>query len=39
MQNITGTLMSEDRPIAKVQNGIITESVEELLPLCENIGG
>ena len=33
MQNITGTLMSEDRPIAKVQNGIITESVEELLPL------
>ncbi len=33
MQNITGTLMSEDRPIAKIQNGIITESVEELLPL------
>ena len=33
MQNITGTLMSEDRPIAKVQNGIITESMEELLPL------
>ncbi|MBQ9133573.1 MAG: hypothetical protein IJX64_03470, partial [Clostridia bacterium] len=26
-------LMSEDRPIAKIQNGIITESVEELLPL------
>lgn len=33
MQNITGTLMSEDRSIAKIQNGIITESVEELLPL------
>ena len=33
MQNITGTLMSEDRPIAKVQNGKITDAVEELLPL------
>ena len=33
MQNITGTLMSEDRPIAKIKNGMITEAEDELLPL------
>ena len=33
MQSITGTLMSEDRPIATVKNSIITESDEALLPL------
>ena len=32
MQNITGTLMSEDRPIAKIKDGEITESTEQLLP-------
>lgn len=33
MQNITGTLMSEDLPIAKIKNGMITEADETLLPL------
>ena len=33
MQNITGTLMSEDRIVATVKNGIITEYDETLLPL------
>ncbi len=33
MQNITGTLMSEDRPIAKIKNGMITEADDTLLPL------
>ena len=33
MQNITGTLMSEDRPIAKIKNGMTTECDETLLPL------
>lgn len=33
MQSITGTLMSEDRPIATVKNGIITGSDDALLPL------
>lgn len=33
MQNITGTLMSEDHPIATIKNGVITESVDTLLPL------
>ena len=33
MQNITGTLMSEDRVIATVKNGVITESDDALLPL------
>lgn len=33
MQNITGTLMSEDLPIAKIKNGMITEANETLLPL------
>lgn len=33
MQNITGTLMSEDRPIATVKNGTIIESDDALLPL------
>lgn len=33
MINITGTLMSEDRVIAVVKNGEITESNETLLPL------
>ena len=33
MQSITGTLMSEDRPIATVKNGVITESDDALLPL------
>mgnify|MGYP004629358329 FL=1 len=33
MQSITGTLMSEDRPIATVKNGVITESEDALLPL------
>lgn len=33
MQNITGTLMSEDLPIAQIKNGIIVEAEESLLPL------
>ncbi len=33
MQNITGTLMSEDRPIAKIKNGLIVDADDELLPL------
>ena len=33
MQNITGTLMSEDRVIATVKNGVVTEADERLLPL------
>ena len=33
MHNITGTLMSEDRPIAKIQNSMIIESADDLLPL------
>lgn len=33
MQNITGTLMSEDRPIAKIKNGMITEADDTLIPL------
>ena len=33
MQNITGTLMSEDRVIANVKNGVITDADERLLPL------
>ena len=33
MKNFTGSLMSENTPIAKVKNGVITESVEKLLPL------
>ena len=33
MQTITGTLMSEDRPIAKIKNGIIVDTEESLLPL------
>lgn len=33
MPNITGTLMSEDRVIAVVKDGVITESDEQLLPL------
>ncbi len=33
MQNITGALMSEDRPIAKIKNGMITEADDALLPL------
>ena len=33
MQNITGTLMSEDRVIATVKNGVITDADERLLPL------
>ena len=33
MQNITGTLMSEDRVIAHIKNGIITDYDELLLPL------
>lgn len=33
MQTITGTLMSEDRPIAQIKNGIIVDSEESLLPL------
>lgn len=43
MQNITGTLMSEDRVIATVKNGVITDADERLLPLylkrTENIEG
>lgn len=33
MQSITGHLMSEDRVIATVKNGVITESDDTLLPL------
>lgn len=33
MQTIMGTLMSEDRPIAKIKNGIIVDTEESLLPL------
>lgn len=33
MQNITGTLMSEDRVIATMENGVITDADETLLPL------
>ena len=33
MQNMTGTLMSEDREIARVRNGIIISYDEELIPL------
>lgn len=33
MQSITGTLMSEDRPIAQIKNGIIVDADEALLPL------
>ena len=33
MQSITGTLMSEDHPIATMKNGVITESDDALLPL------
>lgn len=33
MQSITGTLMSEDRIIATVKNGVITEYDEALIPL------
>ena len=33
MQNITGTLMSEDCVIATVKNGVITDADERLLPL------
>ena len=33
MHNIAGTLMSEDRPIAKIQNSMIIESEDALLPL------
>mgnify|MGYP000495996158 CR=1 FL=1 len=33
MQNITGTLMSEDCVIATVKNGVITDADEWLLPL------
>ncbi len=33
MTNITGTLMSEDREIATVRNGVITDCDEALLPL------
>lgn len=33
MQNFTGTLMSEDRVIATVKNGVITDADETLLPL------
>lgn len=33
MQSITGTLMSEDRPIAQIKNGIIVDADESLLPL------
>ena len=33
LQNITGYLMLEDRPIAQIQGGSITEADEELLPL------
>ena len=33
MQNITGTLMSEDRVIATVKNGVLTDADERLLPL------
>lgn len=32
MQNITGTLMSEDRPIAKIKDGEIIESDDDILP-------
>lgn len=37
MQNITGTMMSEDRPIAKIKNGMITEVNDALLPLYLNL--
>ena len=33
MQNITGTLMSEDRLIAHIKNGVITDADDILLPL------
>ena len=33
MQNITGALMSGDRVIATVKNGVITEANDKLLPL------
>lgn len=33
VQTITGILMSENRPIARIENGTITDAVEELLPL------
>ena len=33
MHNITGTLMSEDRPIARIKNGLIIASDDSLLPL------
>lgn len=33
MQNITGTLMSEDRVIATVKNGAMTDADETLIPL------
>ena len=33
MQNITGTLMSEDRVIAHIKNGVITDADDILLPL------
>ena len=33
MQNITGTLMSEDRVIAHIKNGVITDAYDILLPL------
>ena len=33
MQSITGALMLEDRPIAKIKNGMIIESNDALLPL------
>ena len=33
LQNITGYLMLEDRPIAQIQGGRITEADEDLLPL------
>ena len=36
MQNITGTLMSEDRVIAYIKNGAITDADDTLLPLYLN---
>lgn len=33
MQNITGALMSEDRVIAHIKNGVITDAYDILLPL------
>lgn len=33
MEHITGTLMLEDRPIATVKNGVLSDCREDLLPL------